>query len=201
MKANSEGQPGPQDYHRTHADGANMLADALAPHHGMVMWRAFVYSADVNEDRAKQAYDEFVPLDGKFRANVLLQAKNGPIDFQPREPFHPIFGAMPHTPQMLELQITKEYLGLATSLVYLGPLFEEALRVGHLCERRRFDGREGDRWHHWMVKPKRAWRALRMSVQTATGPARSSIRRTGTLRPARLDPDISARAIAANGCG
>jgi len=129
VKANSEGQPGPQDYHRTHADGANMLADVLAPHHGIVMWRAFVYSADNREDRAKQAYDEFVPLDGKFRPNVLLQVKNGPIDFQPREPFHPIFGAMPHTPLMLELQITKEYLGLATSLVYLGPLFEEVLRT------------------------------------------------------------------------
>jgi len=129
VKANSEGQPGPQDYHRTHADGANMLADALAPHHGIVMWRAFVYSADVREDRAKQAYDEFKPLDGQFRPNVLVQVKNGPIDFQPREPFHPLFGAMPHTPLMLELQITKEYLGLATSLVYQGPLYEEVLRA------------------------------------------------------------------------
>jgi alpha-glucuronidase len=129
VKANSEGQPGPQDYHRTHADGANMLADALAPHHGIVMWRAFVYSADNHEDRARQAYDEFVPLDGKFRPNVLLQVKNGPIDFQPREPFHPIFGAMPKTPVMLEVQVTKEYLGLATSFVYLGPLYEEVLRA------------------------------------------------------------------------
>ncbi len=128
VKANSEGQPGPQDYHRTHADGANMLADALAPHHGIVMWRAFVYSADIKEDRAKQAYDEFVPLDGQFRGNVLLQVKNGPIDFQPREPFHPLFGAMPHTALALEVQITKEYLGLATSLAYLGPLYEEVLR-------------------------------------------------------------------------
>ena len=129
VKANSEGEPGPQDYHRTHADGANMLADTLAPHHGIVMWRAFVYSADNAEDRAKQAYDEFKPLDGQFRQNVLLQVKNGPIDFQPREPFHPLFGAMPRTPLMLEVQITKEYLGLATSLVYLGPLFEEVLRA------------------------------------------------------------------------
>lgn len=129
VKANSEGQPGPQDYHRTHADGANMLADALAPHHGIVMWRAFVYSADPNGDRAKQAYDEFRPLDGKFRPNVVLQVKNGAIDFQPREPFHPLFGAMPHTPLMLEVQTTKEYLGLATSVVYLGPLFEETLRA------------------------------------------------------------------------
>jgi alpha-glucuronidase len=111
VKANSEGQPGPQDYGRNHADGANMLADALAPHHGVVMWRAFVYSADNPDDRAKQAYSEFKPLDGKFRDNVLVQVKNGPIDFQPREPFHPLFGAMPKTPLVLEFQITKEYLG------------------------------------------------------------------------------------------
>jgi len=129
VKANSEGQPGPQDYHRTQADGANVLADALAPHHGIVMWRAFIYSAENPEDRAKQAYDELVPLDGKFRDNVIIQAKNGPIDFQPREPIHPIFGAMPHTGVFLEVQITKEYLGLATSLAYLGPLYEEVLRT------------------------------------------------------------------------
>ncbi|HWA31158.1 MAG TPA: alpha-glucuronidase family glycosyl hydrolase, partial [Rhizomicrobium sp.] len=129
VKANSEGQPGPQDYGRTHADGANMLADALAPYHGIVMWRAFVYSARNNEDRAKQAFDEFKPLDGKFRGNVLLQVKNGPIDFQPREPFHPLLGAMPLTATMLELQVTKEYLGMATSLVYLGSLYEEVLRA------------------------------------------------------------------------
>ena len=128
VKANSEGQPGPQDYHRTHAEGANMLADAVAPYGGIIMWRAFVYSQDQPEDRAKQAYDELVPLDGKFRNNVVLQVKNGPIDFQPREPFHPLFGAMPHTPLMLELEITKEYLGFATHLVYLAPLFEETLR-------------------------------------------------------------------------
>ena len=126
VKANSEGQPGPQDYQRTHADGANMLADALAPHGGLVMWRAFVYGEHA-DDRAKQAYAEFTPLDGRFQRNVLLQIKNGPIDFQPREPFHPLFGAMPRTPLMLELQITKEYLGFAAHLVYLAPLFEEAL--------------------------------------------------------------------------
>lgn len=129
VKANSEGQPGPQDYGRSHADGANMLAEALAPHDGVVMWRAFVYAADNPEDRAKQAYDEFVPLDGEFADNVLVQVKNGPIDFQPREPFHPLFGAMPETPVMMELQITKEYLGFATHLVYLGPLFEEVLKA------------------------------------------------------------------------
>jgi alpha-glucuronidase len=127
VKANSEGQPGPQDYHRTHADGANMLADALAPHGGVVMWRTFVYSQSNLDDRAKQAYDEFKPLDGQFHANVLLQTKNGPIDFQPREPFHPLFGAMPKTPLMMEFEITKEYLGFATHLVYLGPLYEEVL--------------------------------------------------------------------------
>jgi alpha-glucuronidase len=128
VKANSEAQPGPQDYHRTHAEGANMLADAVAPHGGIIMWRAFVYSQDEPKDRAKQAYSEFVPLDGQFRDNVVVQVKNGALDFQPREPFHPLFGAMPHTPLMLEVQITKEYLGFATHLVYLGPLFEETLR-------------------------------------------------------------------------
>jgi alpha-glucuronidase len=127
VKANSEGQPGPQDYRRNHADGANVLAEALAPHGGIVIWRAFVYSNDTPDDRAKQAYNEFVPLDGKFADNVLVQVKNGPIDFQPREPFHPLFGAMPKTPLMMEFQITKEYLGFATHLAYLAPLYEEAL--------------------------------------------------------------------------
>lgn len=129
VKANSEGQPGPQDYGRSHADGANMLAAALAPHGGVVMWRAFVYSHQQPDDRAKQAYDEFVPLDGKFADNVLVQVKNGPIDFQPREPFHPLFGAMPKTPLMLEVQVTKEYLGFATHLAYLAPLYREALQA------------------------------------------------------------------------
>jgi alpha-glucuronidase len=129
MKASSEGQPGPDDYGRTQAQGANVLAHALAAHGGIVMWRAFVYTTGTHsEDRAKQAYDTFKPLDGKFADNVLVQVKNGPIDFQPREPFHPLFGAMPHTNLMLELQVTKEYLGQRTSIVYLGPLFEEALR-------------------------------------------------------------------------
>jgi len=127
VKANSEGQPGPQDYKRNHADGANMLAGPLASHGGVVIWRAFVYSNEAPDDRAKQAYNEFVPLDGEFAANVLVQVKNGPIDFQPREPFHPLFGAMPKTPLMMEFQITKEYLGFATHLAYLGTLFEEAL--------------------------------------------------------------------------
>ena len=129
VKANSEGQPGPQNYQRTHADGANMLADAVAPHGGIVMWRAFVYSNETPEDRFKQAYNDFKPLDGQFRKNVLVQVKNGPIDFQPREPFHPLFGAMPQTPLMMEYQLTQEYLGFATHLVYLAPMFKEVLDV------------------------------------------------------------------------
>lgn len=127
VKANSEGQPGPQDYHRTHADGANMLADAVAPFKGIVIWRAFVYSNENPVDRHKQAYDDFVPLDGKFRTNVMVQVKNGAIDFMPREPFHPLFGAMPKTPLMMEFQVTQEYLGQGTNLVFLAPLFKETL--------------------------------------------------------------------------
>jgi alpha-glucuronidase len=138
VKANSEGQPGPQDYGRDHAIGANMLARALAPHGGIVMWRAFVYAPPAHagaaddprsHDRAAQAYDQFKPLDGHFDRNVIVQVKNGPIDFQPREPFHPLFGAMPGTPLMMEFQVTKEYLGYATHLVYLGTLFQETLRA------------------------------------------------------------------------
>ncbi|CAN5266945.1 alpha-glucuronidase family glycosyl hydrolase [soil metagenome] len=128
VKANSEGQPGPQDYGRTHVDGANMLADAVGSHGGIVMWRAFVYSHEQPDDRAKQGYSEFKPFDGQFRDNVIVQVKNGAIDFQPREPFHPLFGAMPKTALGLELQLTKEYLGQGTHLVYLGPLYEETLR-------------------------------------------------------------------------
>jgi alpha-glucuronidase len=127
VKANSEGQPGPQDYGRTHADGANLFADALAPHGGIVMWRAFVYAADVREDRVKKAYTQFQPLDGRFRNNVVVQVKNGPLDFMPREPFHPLFGAMPHTRLALELQITQEYLGGSTQLAFLAPMWKETL--------------------------------------------------------------------------
>lgn len=128
VKANSEGQPGPQNYGRSHADGANMLADAVNAHGGIVMWRAFVYDEHVPDDRAKQAYSEFKPLDGTFRKNVLVQVKNGAIDFQPREPFHPLFGAMPKTPLMMEFQITQEYLGFSTHLVYLASQFKETLQ-------------------------------------------------------------------------
>ncbi|MCH7402019.1 alpha-glucuronidase family glycosyl hydrolase [Belliella kenyensis] len=128
VKADSEGQPGPHNYKRTQADGANMLAEALEPYGGIVMWRAFVYSEHTPDDRHKQAYNEFKPLDGKFKENVIIQVKNGAIDFQPREPFHPMFGAMPATPLMMEFQITQEYLGHDTHLAFLAPLFEEVLK-------------------------------------------------------------------------
>jgi alpha-glucuronidase len=129
MKANSEGQPGPKDYGRSHAQGANLIADALASHGGIVIWRAFVYSSAPAIDRVKQAYDEFTPLDGQFRPNVFVQVKNGPLDFQPREPFSPLLGAMPKTPLMMEVEITKEYLGQYSSLVYLGPMWTEVLNA------------------------------------------------------------------------
>ena len=125
VKANSEGQPGPGDYNRTHADGANMLAEALAPHKGIVMWRSFVYGNHEGEDRVKQAITEFEDLDGKFAKNVILQSKNGPLDFQPREPYAPIFDRMKHTPMWAELQITQEYLGQSLHLVYLAPMWKE----------------------------------------------------------------------------
>ena len=124
VKANSEGQPGPKTYGRTHADGANVLADALAPHQGNVMWRAFVYDDDVDPDRVKRAYIEFTRLDGKFRPNVAVQVKNGPIDFQPREPFHPLFGALKQTSVIAEIQASQEYLGQAKHLVYLGTMWQ-----------------------------------------------------------------------------
>ena len=124
VKANSEGEPGPQDFGRTHADGANMLADVLKPHKGIVMWRAFVY-APQSPDRANQAYLEFMPLDGQFRDNVIIQIKNGPVDFQPREPYSPLFTAMQKTQMMVEFQLTQEYLGAANHLVYLAPMWQE----------------------------------------------------------------------------
>jgi len=127
VKANSEGQPGPRTYNRTHADGANMLAAALAPHNGIVMWRAFVYDMKPGYDRAGAAYENLQPFDGKFAPNVLLQVKNGPIDFQPREPFHPLFGAMPRTPVMPEVQITQEYLGFSNHFVFLATMWHEFL--------------------------------------------------------------------------
>lgn len=126
VKANSEGQPGPGDYHRTHADGANMLADAVKPYGGIIMWRSFVYGANhKGEDRVKQAVSEFKGIDGKFRDNVILQSKNGPLDFQPREPYAPIFDNIKQTPQIAELQITQEYLGQSKHLTYLAPMWKE----------------------------------------------------------------------------
>jgi len=133
VKANSEGLPGPQDYGRTHADGANMLAEALEPYNGIVMWRAFVYNPN-GKDRAKQAYEEFMPLDGKFHKNVIVQVKNGPIDFQPREPFTPLFGAMKKTPLMPELQITQEYLGFSNHLVFLSTMWKEFFESDTYCK-------------------------------------------------------------------
>ena len=127
VKANSEGQPGPRTYNRSHVDGANMLAAALAPHNGVVIWRAFVYDVKPDYDRAGAAYENLQPFDGKFAANVLLQVKNGPIDFQPREPFHPLFGAMPKTQMMPEFQITQEYLGFSNHLVFLASMWREVL--------------------------------------------------------------------------
>jgi len=133
VKANSEGLPGPQDFSRTHADGANMLADALEPYDGIVMWRAFVYAPN-SPDRANQAYDEFMPLDGEFRDNVLIQIKNGPVDFQPREPFSPLFGGMTKTAMMVEFQITQEYMGGSNHLVYLSTQLEECLDSDTHCD-------------------------------------------------------------------
>ena len=127
VKANSEGEPGPQDYGRTHADGANMLAEAMRPFSGIVIWRAFVYNADPNGDRFKEGYEQFKPLDGTFDPKVIVQVKNGPIDFMPREPFHPMFGAFPKTTLGMEFQITQEYLGQSTHLTYLAPMFKECL--------------------------------------------------------------------------
>ena len=163
VKANSEGQPGPQDYGRSHADGANVLADAVAPHGGVVMWRAFVYNADVDPDRIKRAYLEFLPLDDKFRKNVFVQVKNGPLDFQPREPFHPLFGATKHTPLMAELQITQEYLGQSTHLVYLAPMWKEFLDAdtysagaGSLVESRGRHAHRGEPDRHRRRRQQRA---------------------------------------------
>jgi alpha-glucuronidase len=129
VQGNAEGQPGPEDYERTHADGANLLADAIVPHGGIVVWRAYMSGDRTPPDRVREIYDEFVPLDGDFRRNVMVEVKNGPLDFQPREPFNPILGAMPRTPLLLEFQLTKEYLGNDAHLVYLGALMEEVFRA------------------------------------------------------------------------
>jgi alpha-glucuronidase len=129
VQGNAQGQPGPEDYERTHADGANLLADAVVPHGGLVIWRAYMSGDRTPPDRVREIYDEFVPLDGDFRRNVMIQVKNGPLDFQPREPFNPMLGAMPRTPLLLEFQLTKEFLGNDAHVVYLGALMEEVLRA------------------------------------------------------------------------
>ena len=193
VKANSEGQPGPRTYNRTHADGANMLAAALEPHHGIVFWRAFVYDMKPGYDRAGAAYENLKPFDGKFAQNVLLQVKNGPIDFQPREPFHPLFGGMSQTPVMPELQITQEYLGFSNHFVFLASMWREFLdsdtyaagrgsTVAKVVERQRLTGIAGvantgsDRnWtgHHmlqanWYAFGRLAWNPDTSSQQIGT---------------------------------
>ncbi len=193
VKANSEGQPGPRTYNRTHADGANMLAAALEPHHGIVFWRAFVYDMKPGYDRAGAAYENLKPFDGKFARNVLLQVKNGPIDFQPREPFHPLFGGMSQTPVMPELQITQEYLGFSNHFVFLASMWREFLdsdtyaagrgsTVAKVVERQRLTGIAGvantgsDRnWtgHHmlqanWYAFGRLAWNPDTSSEQIGT---------------------------------
>ncbi len=165
VKASSDGQPGPQDYGRTHADGANMMTRAIGER-GVVIWRAFVHSETDQTDRAMQAHAEFVPLDGQFAENVIVQVKNGPIDFQPREPFHPLFGATPDTRLMLEAQITKEYLGFASHLVFLAPMWEEVLQAK--------TGRAGT------------------VVQTIMGGGMAGVANTGSSRFSRAEPFLEA---------
>ena len=148
-----------------------MLADAVAPHGGIVMWRAFVYDATVDPDRVKRAYKEFVPLDGKFRDNVFVQVKNGPLDFQPREPFHPLFGAMPKTPLMAELQITQEYLGQSTHLVYLAPMWKEFLDADTYAQGPGSTVAQGRRRHAAGPGAAPASPASPTPAATATGPA------------------------------
>ena len=196
VKANSEGQPGPFDYNRSHADGANMLADALKPYGGIVMWRCFVYGAKhKGEDRVKQAVSEFQPLDGQFRDNVILQTKNGPLDFQPREPYSPIFDQIKQTPNMVELQITQEYLGQSRHLVYLAPMWREFFVFVHPNKLRAIAGVSniGDdaNWcgHHfsqanWYAFGRLAWDPFLKSERIA----REWLRQTFTLDKGFVEP-------------
>ena len=196
VKANSEGQPGPFDYNRSHADGANMLADALKPYGGIVMWRCFVYGAKhKGEDRVKQAVSEFQPLDGQFRDNVILQTKNGPLDFQPREPYSPIFDQIKKTPNMVELQITQEYLGQSRHLVYLAPMWREFFVYVHPNKLRAIAGvaNIGDdaNWcgHHfsqanWYAFGRLAWDPFLKSERIA----REWLRQTFTLDKGFVEP-------------
>ena len=196
VKANSEGQPGPFDYNRSHADGANMLAEALKPYGGIVMWRCFVYGAKhKGEDRVKQAVSEFQPLDGQFRDNVILQTKNGPLDFQPREPYSPIFDQIQKTPNMVELQITQEYLGQSRHLVYLAPMWREFFVYVHPNKLRAIAGvaNIGDdaNWcgHHfsqanWYAFGRLAWDPFLKSERIA----REWLRQTFTLDKGFVEP-------------
>ena len=174
-----------------------MLADAVAPFGGVVMWRAFVYSNEPPDDRAKQAYSEFKPLDGQFRDNVMVQVKNGPIDFQPREPFHPLFGAMPQTPLMLEVQITKEYLGFATHLAYLGTLYEEVLRADTYARgpgstvAKVIDGSLHGYAHTGIAVLQHRYRSKLERRALRSG-------QLVCVRPARVEPDLSAQDIASD---
>ena len=157
VKANSEGQPGPKTYGRSHAEGANMLADALAPHKGNVMWRAFVYDEGIDPDRVKRAYIEFTRLDGQFRPNVAIQVKNGPLDFQPREPFHPLFGGMKQTSVIAEIQATQEYTGQAKHLVYLGTMWTGVSQRRHTREGRGLHRRQSSRGESASGPPVPEW--------------------------------------------
>ena len=189
VKANSEGEPGPQDFGRSHADGANMLGAALKPHKGIVMWRAFVYNPQ-SSDRANQAYEEFMPLDGQFADNVIIQIKNGPIDFQPREPYSPLFTAMQKTPMMVEFQITQEYLGAANHLVYLAPMWKEFFSFVNPASLRAMAGvaniGDNTNWcgHHfaqsnWYAFGRLAWNPALTSEQIAD----EWLRQTFSLTP------------------
>ena len=189
VKANSEGEPGPQDFGRSHADGANMLGAALKPHRGIVMWRAFVYNPQ-SSDRANQAYEEFMPLDGQFADNVIIQIKNGPIDFQPREPYSPLFTAMQKTPMMVEFQITQEYLGAANHLVYLAPMWKEFFSFVNPASLRAMAGvaniGDNTNWcgHHfaqsnWYAFGRLAWNPALTSEQIAD----EWLRQTFSLTP------------------
>ncbi len=201
VKANSEGQPGPCDYGRTHAEGTNMLADALKPHGGIVMWRAFVYAAG-DPDRAKQAYEEFQPLDGQFRDNVVIQVKNGPIDFQPREPYSPLFTAMQATPLVAEFQITQEYMGHANHLVYLAPLWKEFFEMVPPASLKAVagvanTGTDTD-WcgHHfaqanWYAFGRLAWNPSLTSEQVAEEWIRQTFGTGGTLQATVETPEIA----------
>ncbi len=194
VKANSEGQPGPQDYKRTHADGANMLADAVAPHGGIVMWRAFVYDDSVDR-RSRQARVRWSSrrLDGTFRNNVFVQVKNGPLDFQPREPFHPLFGAMPKTPLMAELQVTQEYFGQSDARGVPRAAVAGVLRVGHVRRRAGLHGRARDRGRRASLRRYGDRRRGQHRQRPELDRAPSRAGQLACVRPARVEPVAGAR--------